>query len=104
MALLLLAAAWLSPQADAQLSVTVHVPIQSHSSQTAAQLSVARRKDDGEVDDEDDNEVEDDAENGKDDDEADKEDDNMSAWLAHGILAFFAWGVLVPLAVNSSLF
>jgi hypothetical protein len=29
---------------------------------------------------------------------------NMSAWLAHGILAFFAWGVLVPLAVNSSLF
>ncbi len=29
---------------------------------------------------------------------------NMSAWLAHGILAFFVWGVLVPLAVNSSLF
>ena len=29
---------------------------------------------------------------------------NMSAWLAHGILAFLAWGVLVPSAVNSSLF
>jgi hypothetical protein len=29
---------------------------------------------------------------------------NMSAWLAHGILAFVAWGVLVPSAVNSSLF
>jgi hypothetical protein len=29
---------------------------------------------------------------------------NMSAWLAHGILAFSAWGVLVPLAVNSALF
>ena len=28
----------------------------------------------------------------------------MSAWLAHGILAFSAWGVLVPLAVNSALF
>jgi hypothetical protein len=29
---------------------------------------------------------------------------NMSAWLAHGVLAFIAWGVLVPFAVNSSLF
>ena len=29
---------------------------------------------------------------------------NMSAWLTHGILAFSAWGVLVPLAVNSALF
>lgn len=29
---------------------------------------------------------------------------NMSAWLAHGIMAFLAWGVLVPLAVQSSMF
>ena len=29
---------------------------------------------------------------------------NMSAWLAHGIMAFIAWGVLVPLAVQSSMF
>ena len=29
---------------------------------------------------------------------------NYSAWLAHGIMAFLAWGVLVPFAVNSSLF
>jgi hypothetical protein len=29
---------------------------------------------------------------------------NMSAWLAHGVMAFIAWGVLVPFAVNSSLF
>jgi hypothetical protein len=29
---------------------------------------------------------------------------DMSAWLAHGIMAFLAWGVLVPFAVNSSLF
>ena len=29
---------------------------------------------------------------------------NMAAWLAHGIMAFLAWGVLVPLAVESSLF
>jgi hypothetical protein len=28
----------------------------------------------------------------------------MSAWLAHGIMAFIAWGVLVPLAVQSSMF
>ena len=28
---------------------------------------------------------------------------NMSAWLAHGIMAFIAWGVLVPFAVQSSL-
>jgi len=28
---------------------------------------------------------------------------NMSAWLAHGILAFIAWGVLVPTAVQSSI-
>lgn len=28
---------------------------------------------------------------------------NKSAWLAHGILAFMAWGVLVPFAVQSSL-
>jgi hypothetical protein len=29
---------------------------------------------------------------------------NMSVWFVHGILAFLAWGVLVPSAVNSSLF
>ena len=28
---------------------------------------------------------------------------NMSAWLAHGIMAFLAWGVFVPFAVQSSL-
>jgi len=28
---------------------------------------------------------------------------NKSAWLAHGIMAFFAWGVFVPFAVQSSL-
>jgi len=28
---------------------------------------------------------------------------NMSAWLAHGVLAFIAWGVLVPTAVQSSI-
>ena len=118
-ALLLLATAWLSLQSSAQLSVTVHVPLYKaapillaacHSSLTAAQLSVVRGEDDGDVDDEDDNGVEDDADDDKDDDEDKDEDDeevnvpNMSAWLAHGILAFFAWGVLVPLAVNSSLF
>jgi hypothetical protein len=117
-ALLLLATAWLSLQSTAQLSVTVHVPLYKaapillaacHSSLTAAQLSVVRGED-GDADDEDDNGVEDDADDDEDDDEdKDKDDEevdvpNMSAWLAHGILAFFAWGVLVPLAVNSSLF
>ena len=29
---------------------------------------------------------------------------NMTAWLVHGILAFVAWGVLIPTAINSSLF
>ena len=29
---------------------------------------------------------------------------NMSAWLAHGIMAFIAWGMLVPFAVQSSMF
>jgi hypothetical protein len=29
---------------------------------------------------------------------------NYSAWLAHGIMAFLAWGVLLPFGVNSSLF
>ena len=28
----------------------------------------------------------------------------MSAWLAHGICAFLAWGVLAPTAVNSAIF
>jgi len=28
---------------------------------------------------------------------------NKSAWLAHGIMAFLAWGVLVPFAVQASL-
>ena len=29
---------------------------------------------------------------------------NKAAWLAHGIMAFLAWGVLVPFAVESSLY
>ena len=29
---------------------------------------------------------------------------NMTAWLVHGILAFVAWGVLIPFAIDSSLF
>ncbi|KAL3802987.1 hypothetical protein HJC23_011610 [Cyclotella cryptica] len=29
---------------------------------------------------------------------------DKTAWLAHGIMAFMAWGVLVPFAVQSSLF
>jgi hypothetical protein len=29
---------------------------------------------------------------------------NMTAWLAHGIMAFIAWGVLVPFAVQFSMF
>lgn len=29
---------------------------------------------------------------------------NKSAWLAHGVLAFIAWGVLSPWAVEASLF
>ncbi len=29
---------------------------------------------------------------------------NYSVWLAHGIMPFLAWGVLLPFAVNSSLF
>jgi hypothetical protein len=29
---------------------------------------------------------------------------NKSAWLAHGVMAFLAWGVLSPFAVESSLF
>ena len=29
---------------------------------------------------------------------------SYSVWLAHGITAFLAWGVLLPFAVNSSLF
>ena len=29
---------------------------------------------------------------------------NMGAWLAHGICAFIAWGVLAPTAVNSAIY
>ena len=29
---------------------------------------------------------------------------NYSAWLAHGVMAFLAWGVLVPISVGASLF
>jgi hypothetical protein len=29
---------------------------------------------------------------------------NMKVWLAHGVLAFLSWGVLVPISINTSLF
>ena len=29
---------------------------------------------------------------------------NMRAWLAHGVMTFLAWAVLVPISVNASLF
>ena len=29
---------------------------------------------------------------------------NIKVWLAHGVMAFLAWGVLVPISVNASLF
>ncbi len=29
---------------------------------------------------------------------------NMKVWLAHGVIAFLAWGVLLPISVNASLF
>jgi hypothetical protein len=29
---------------------------------------------------------------------------NKKVWIAHGVMAFLAWGVLVPISVNASLF